>query len=74
MIALATMYLHGVGMLPDRVRAYMWYNILNTMPDGLGEWRDALQALTDSMTVAQVNQSQAMALECQQSHFQNCGD
>ena len=74
MIELASLYLHGKGIPRDLGRAYMWYNILNTTEGQQGQWHDVLDAITDAMTPAQINSAQEMALECQRTHYQNCGD
>lgn len=74
MIELASLYLHGKGIPRDLGRAYMWYDILNTGQGQQGQWRDVLDAIIDLMTPAQINSAQEMALECQQTHYQYCGD
>ena len=69
---LGVMYEKGRGLLQDNVMAHMWYNLASANgAEKAGEWRDERAGL---MTAADISKAQAMARECMNSGYENCGD
>ena len=69
---LGLMYENGRGLLQDNVMAHMWYNLGSANDhENAGERRDKLAA---QMTAADISKAQAMARECMNSGYKNCGD
>lgn len=68
---LGGMYYKGQGVPQSNVMAHMWYNIAsaNGHPEA-GEYRDER---ADEMTSADISKAQAMAVECMNSDYENCG-
>ena len=59
-------------MLQDNIKAHMWYNLASANGSkNAGEWRDKRAAL---MTATDIAKAQAMAEECMNSGYKNCGD
>lgn len=61
----------GQGVLQNDISSHMWYNIASA--NGYkksSEWRDKIAA---KMTAADVSKAQAMAKECMNSGYKNCG-
>ena len=68
---LANKHYYGKGVLQDNVRAHMWYNIASfNGVEKASKWRDETAA---EMTSADISEAQAMARECMNSNYQNCG-
>ena len=67
---LGWMYNDGKGVLQDNATAHMWYNIAAANGAG-GTNRDNL---AKSMTSAAIEKARAMARECMNSDYQNCGE
>ena len=65
-------YEYGEGLPQNNIMAHMWYNLAseNGAKQG-GEWRDERAGL---MTAADIAKAQAMARECMDSGYKNCGD
>jgi uncharacterized protein len=62
---------YGRGGLQNNILSHMWYNIASA--NGYkksSEWRDQIAA---KMTAADVSKAQAMAKECMNSGYKNCG-
>ena len=69
--ALGWMYEYGQGVLQHNILSHMWFNIASA--NGYkksSEWRDEIAA---KMTAADVSKAQAMAKECMNSGYKNCG-
>ena len=68
---LGFMYDNGHGVLQDNVIAHMWYNIgaANGSENG-GKNRDII---AKNMTSEDISKAQAMARQCMNSNYQNCG-
>ena len=68
---LAVMYRYGDGVPKDYITAHMWFNIAAANGhDRAGIFRDEL---TKQMTTAGNEKAQAMARECLNSGYTNCG-
>ncbi|MDB4130150.1 sel1 repeat family protein, partial [Amylibacter sp.] len=68
---LGVMYDTGKGVLQDNVTAHMWYNIASANGhEDAGEWRDMRAGL---MTASEITEATAMARECMNSNYKNCG-
>ena len=66
------MYEYGQGVAQDNVMAHMWYNLGSANDaENAGEWRDERAGL---MTAEDIAKAQAMARECMNSGYKNCGD
>ena len=69
---LGVMYLHGEGVLQNNIMVHMWLNLASANGhEEAGGWRDKLAA---RMTAADISKAQAMARECMNSGYKNCGD
>ena len=69
---LGFMYEDGQGVLQDNIKAHMWYNLAAANGyKNADEWRDKLAAL---MTATDIATARAMAKECMNSGYTNCGD
>ena len=69
---LGVLYINGLGVLQDNILAHMWYNIASANGDESGaENRDKIAKL---MTPQDISKAQAMAQDCMNSNYQNCGD
>ena len=69
---LGFMYENGQGVLQDNIKAHMWYNLATANGyKNAGEWRDKRAAL---MTATDIATARAMARECMNSGYKNCGD
>ena len=69
---LGILYEYGAGLPQNNIMAHMWYDLAseNGAKQG-GEWRDERAGL---MTAADIAKAQAMARECMDSGYKNCGD
>ena len=68
---LGFMYGNGRGVLKDNVIAHMWYNIGAANGDEIsGENKDIT---AKNMTSEDISKAQAMARECMNSNYQDCG-
>lgn len=66
------MYEMGTGVLQNYIMAHMWLNLATANgAEGVGSYRDELAA---QMTAADVSKAQALAWECLNSGYENCGD
>ena len=66
------MYYNGRGVLENNVMAHMWFNLGSANgAKNAGERRDALAA---QMTAKELAKAQAMARECMNNGYKNCGD
>ena len=66
------MHEQGQGVLQDNVLAHMWYNISSANGHELGgENRDGI---AKEMSREAIEKAQALARECMESDYQNCGD
>ncbi len=68
---LGLMHSTGDGVRQDNVKAYMWYNISDV--NGFNGGSILRAAITPEMTPAEILQAQAMADECLQSDYTDCG-
>ena len=70
---LGFMYEYGTGVLQNYIMAHMWLNLAsaNGAEKVVGELRDELAA---QMTAEDISKAQAMARECMDSGYKNCGD
>ncbi len=64
------MYGYGKGVLRDRKRAYMWYNIGNANGNELG-WINKGN-VTKKMTLADISKAQNMSSRCLDSGYTDC--
>ena len=68
---LGNMYKYGYGVLQDNMRAHMWYNIASANGHKeAGKYRDEDAA---QMTPENISKATAMARECMNSNYKNCG-
>ena len=68
---LGFMYGNGRGVLQDNVIAHMWYNIGAANGDEIsGKNRDIT---AKNMTSEDISKAQAMATECMNRNYQDCG-
>ena len=65
------MYRDGKGLLQDNVIAHMWFNIATT--NGNKDTRLNRDGIAKSMTLAVIQEAQAMARECMSSGYERCG-
>ena len=71
-VLIGLMYANGMGVAQDNIMTYMWYSLASANGDeDAGEWRDELAA---QMTAADLAKARAMARECMNSGYKNCGD
>jgi TPR repeat protein len=68
---LGGMYANGKGILQNNVTAHMWFNIASANGYGDGaKWRDRI---SNDMVAEDISKAQAMASECMNSGYANCG-
>ena len=83
MAGLGMLYGSGLGVPPDPIRAYMWFNVLipfSSMTDGsnllsqdgFNEARSMRSKLTKIMSYDQINEAQELSMQCLKNHFKNC--
>ena len=66
------MYEGGQGLPKNNIMAHMWYNLASeNVSVQAGNRRDERAGL---MTAADIAKAQAMARECMDSGYKNCGD
>lgn len=70
-LQLAINYYRGYGVSPDLVRAYMWFEISSRSGEMLSNM--FRNQLAEKMTPAHISKAQAMARECMNSGYKNCG-
>jgi uncharacterized protein len=68
---LGSIYADGKGVLKDNLTAHMWFNISSANEHlYAGKYRDKLEK---KMTASDISQATAMAKECMNSNYKNCG-
>ena len=70
--ALARMYINGEGVPSDKIRAYLWLNILALKKNSKYSVRER-DELANQLTTSEIYKAQAMAKECISSNYKNCG-
>ena len=69
---LGILYEYGAGLPQNNIMAHMWYNLASENgAERAAEWRDERAGL---MTAADIAKAQALAWECLNSGYENCGD
>ena len=67
---LGLMYIKGEGVTQSNTRAYMWLNSAASQGVSLAKWSQ--DQLERRMSAEQLEQAQAMAVNCQTSNYQDC--
>ena len=70
--ALAGNYDIGLGFVEDDFRAYMWYRIAAL--NGADYAVENVNILSSKMTPEEIASAEAMAQECMNSGYENCGE
>ena len=65
------MYENGNGVPKVPVMAHMWYNL--AAANGFDGADDARDEMAESISIASIKEAQAMADECMNSGYKNCG-
>lgn len=65
------MYEQGVGIPQDYAVAHMWYNLADA--NGLEDAADYRDNVAKQMTPQDISRAQALASECLNSNYENCG-
>ena len=68
---LGVLYKYGGGVAQDNISSHMWYNIASA--NGNKEASQSRDKIAAKMTTADVLKAQAMAKECMNSGYKNCG-
>ena len=68
---LGLMYEQGVGIPQDYAVAHMWYNLADA--NGLEDAADYRDNVAKQMTPQDISRAQALASECLNSNYENCG-
>ena len=73
---LGKMYQQGYGVPQDYVRAYMWFNVVASSPNGeTGKQTTGIrERLASAMTPLQIALAESMAKRCQQLNYKGCED
>ena len=70
-LALGKIYRGGQGVAQDNVRALMWFNL--AADKGNADAQQVRALAVGHMTPAQIAEAKKMAIDCESSHFSNCG-
>ena len=65
------MYKNGKGLKKDKILAHMWFNIASAT--GSEEARKSRNIIATNMTSEGIYLATAMAKECMESNYKNCG-
>jgi uncharacterized protein len=69
--SLGMLYKYGVGVVQDNISSHMWYNI--AAANGGKEASKSRDKIATNMAAADISKAQAMAKECMNSGYKNCG-
>jgi TPR repeat protein len=67
---LGFMYQYGEGVLTDKKRAYMWYNIAAYKGSDIGASNKSM--LANDMSLSQIDKAQDMSNICLESGYTDC--